>query len=146
MRRALFLAVGVGLVTTLLAPPAAFAQRRGDWYYDVRPYLGRRSGENAREARLWEEVIYLRNEVRRLDRRGDITVRQADRFYDRIDRVARFLRDDRRLSESEFDRRRDDLNDIARDLRRADRSRYGSRDRDDRYDRRDDRYDRRGRY
>jgi hypothetical protein len=135
MRRGVLLAVGVGLIASLFAPTAALAQRsrRGDWYYDVRPYLGQRSAPTVREARLWDEVIFLRNAVRRVDRRGDITPRQADRFYDRIDRVAHFLRNDRKLTSSEFDRRRDDLRDIGRDLHRAARvrpaGRYG-----DRYD------------
>lgn len=143
MRRALLLVMSAAVAATLLTPAAAIAQsqRRGDWYYDVRPYIGRSGGESVREARAWEEVISLRSAVRRLDRRGDITPRQADRFYDRIDRVARFLRDDRRLTSSEFDRRQDDLRDIARDLHRVARNRPVARydDRYDRYDRRSDR-------
>lgn len=149
MKRALFLVAGVGLAATLLAPATALAQRRSDWYYDVRPYVGRQSESTVRKARLWEETVRLRSAVRSADRRGNITARETDRFYDRIDRVARFLRDDRNLTNSEFDRRRDDLNGIARDLhrerrdgRRDDRRRYD----DDRYGRRvgGDRYARRG--
>jgi hypothetical protein len=138
MRRAVLVMAGIGLVSTLLAPTAALAQRRGDWYTDARPYLGARSAQDARKARLWEETIALRNAVRRLDRRGDITPRQADGFYNRLDRVAHFLRNDRNLTSSEFDRRRDDLNGIARDLHRVARVRPVSRY-EDRFDRRSDR-------
>jgi polyribonucleotide nucleotidyltransferase len=150
MRKGL-LVVGVGLIASLLAPTGAQAQRRGDWYRDVRPYLGGRGEEAARKARLVEDTINLRSDVRSADRRGDISPRQADRFYDRLDKVAKFLRDDRHLSNSEFNRRRDDLDHIARDLDHATRNRVSRRDdrygRYDRDDRRSDRDDRRyGRY
>jgi hypothetical protein len=125
MRIAL-LATSAVVALAILAPGAAEAQsnraearRRGDWYRDVRPYLPRNSEGTVKEARLWDEFVHLRGIVRQADRRRDLSPRQADRFYDRLDRVARFLRDDRRLSNSEYNRRRDDLEDISRDLDRA---------------------------
>jgi hypothetical protein len=138
MRRGVLIAAAAGLLATMLAPTSAMAQRRGDWYRDVRPYLNGRGASTAGEARLWEEVVDLRSAVRRLDRRGDLTPRQADRFYDRLDRVARFLQNDRTLSDSEFKRRQDDLQDIARDLHRDARVRPTSYE-DGRSSRRDDR-------
>src|SRR5207249_4044022 len=100
MRRGM-LVVGIGLIAALLAPSASQAQRRDDWYRDVRPYLGRGSEEVARRARLTEETVRLRSAVRDADRRGDISGREADRLYDKLDHVARFLRDDKHLTESE---------------------------------------------
>jgi hypothetical protein len=139
MRKGL-LVVGIGLIASLLAPTGAQAQRRDDWYRDVRPYLSGRGEEAARKARLVEDTVNLRADVRRADRRGDISPREADRLYDRLDKVAKFLRDDRHLSNSEFNRRRSDLDHIAEDLDHDTRSRISRRD--DRYDRSDRRYDR----
>jgi hypothetical protein len=146
MRKGILL-VGLGLIAPLLAPSGAQAQRRDDWYRDVRPYLSGRGEEAARKARLVEETINLRSDVRSADRRGDISSRAADRLYDKLDHVAKFLRDDRHLSSSEYDRRRHDLDSVARDLDHATRNRVSRRDdrygRDDRrYDRDDRRYDR----
>jgi hypothetical protein len=122
------LAVGAGLTWALLAPPGALAQRGGDWYRDVRPYLGGAGEEAARRVRLWEEFARLRANVARADRRGEIRLKDADRFYDRLDRVAHFLRHDKKLTESEYNRRRGDLDGIARDMDRINRDQVSSRD------------------
>jgi len=117
------LVVGVGLVAALLVSPGAQAQRRADdWYRDVRPYLGGSGEEAARRVRLWEEFVRLRGDVKRVDRRGDISLKDADHFYDRLDHVADFLRNDKNLSEKEYNRRRGDLDSVARDLERVERS------------------------
>jgi hypothetical protein len=118
MRRAI-LALCAGLILAALAPGVATAQRGEDWYRDVRPFLDRNTEEGARRARLWERFIRLRADVRTADRRGDIPLRDADHYYDRLDKVARFLRDDRHLSQSEYDRRRHDLDGVERDLHRS---------------------------
>jgi hypothetical protein len=127
MRKTL-LAVGLGLTTALLVPAGALGQRSSDWYRDVRPYLDGRGQEVAQRVRLWEEFARLRESVRRADRSGDISLRDADRFYDRLDRVAHFLRNDKNLSDSEYKRRRGDLDNIAGDFDRMTRDRYARRD------------------
>jgi hypothetical protein len=113
-------------LAAVLAAPVAQAQRGSDWYRDVRPYLGAAGEEAARRVRLWEEFARLRAGVQRADRRGEINLRDADRFYDRLDRVAHFLRNDRKLTESEYNRRRGDLDRVARDLDRVAGERYSS--------------------
>jgi hypothetical protein len=90
----------------------------------VRPYLDRNTDEGARRARLWERFTRLRADVRTADRRGEISPRDADHYYDRLDKVARFLRDDRHLSQHEYDRRRHDLDNVDRDLHRSLDRRY----------------------
>lgn len=134
MRGGIAAVVGVGLLTVLLTPMGTLAQRRGDWYHDVRPYVGKESESSLRKVRLMEEVFQLRAVVRRLDRRGEITPRQADRFHARLDRVAHFVRNDRNLTASEFERRRRDLDGIAQDLHQVTRVRPVLRD-DPRYGR-----------
>jgi hypothetical protein len=124
----------LGLGLALLAPTAALAQRGDDWYRDIGPWLGRAGEEGTRKARLIEEYSRLRGEVRREDRRGAISPREADRLYGRLDKVARFLRNDRHLTNSEYNRRRDDLDSIARDLERATGTRTGRGDRGRRRD------------
>ena len=111
--------VGIGLMLATLRPMGAFAQRGDDWYRDIRPYLDTRSDEGARRARLWERFVRLRSDVRTADRRGDISLKDADNYYNRLDKVARFLRDDRHLSQHEYDRRRRDLDSVDRDLQRT---------------------------
>jgi hypothetical protein len=123
------LMVGVGLAAALLVVPGAQAQRRGDdWYRDVRPYLGGSGAEAARRVRLWEEFVRLRGEVKRVDRRGDISLKDADHLYNRLDHVADFLRNDKHLTEKEYNRRRGDLDGVARDLERAGRNHTPPRD------------------
>jgi hypothetical protein len=123
------IALVVGVAAALLISSGAQAQRRGeDWYRDVRPYLGGSGEEAARRVRLWEEFARLRSEVQRSDRRGDISLKDADRFYDRLDHVADFLRHDKNLSEKEYNRRRGELDHIASDMDRASRNRSTSRD------------------
>src|SRR5438046_8976431 len=102
MRR---VAAWLGLGLTLLAPSGALARgdRDIDWYRDVGPWLGRSGEEGARRAELLDRYTRLRGEVRRADRQGAISPREADRLNDRLARVARFLRNDRHLSNSEFD-------------------------------------------
>src|SRR6266568_8355971 len=118
MNRAI-LGVCVGLALLLLIPSGVFAQRGDDWYRDARPYLDRSTDEGARRARLWERFIRLRSDVRTADRRGDISLKDADNFYNRLDKVGHFLRDDRHLSNHEYDRRRRELDHVDRDLHRA---------------------------
>src|SRR5438093_71315 len=123
MRRAI-LGLCIGLTLALLAPAGVFAERGDDWYRDVRPYLDRSTDEGARRARLWERFVRLRSDVRTADRRGDISLKDADNYYNRLDKVARFLRDDRHLSQREYDRRRRDLDNVERDLQRSLDHRY----------------------
>jgi hypothetical protein len=114
-----FLLVCAGLALGLLAPSGALAQRGDDWWRDVEPWLDRGARGDAREARLWAEFVRLRSEVRRAERSRALSLRESDRLTGRLDRVGRFLRDDRRLSDKEYNRRRSDLDAVARDLERA---------------------------
>jgi hypothetical protein len=116
MKRRVFIG---SLALALLAPGAALAGTGGDWYRDARPWLDSRSEEGARRARLMEEYARLHADVRNADRRGMISPNMANHCYDRLEKVARFLRHDRHLSSSEFDRRQRDLDGVARDLDRA---------------------------
>ncbi len=134
MRKRAFWA-GLGLALMILAPGGAMAQRGDDWYRDVGPWLGRRGEEGSRRVSLLERYARLRGDVRSAERRGDISPRDADRLYDRLEHVARFLRNDRHLTGSEYNRRRDDLDHVASDLRRASGYREGRRRDRDRYDR-----------
>src|SRR5438445_13615474 len=123
MNRAI-LGLCVGWMLALLAPVGAMAQRGDDWYRDVRPYLDRNTEDGARRARLWERFVRLRSDVRTADRRGDISLHDSDNYYNRLDKVGRFLRDDRHLSQHEYDRRRRDLDNVERDLHRSLDHRY----------------------
>lgn len=114
-RRTVALVIGLG--AALLAP-AGVRAARDDWYRDVRPWLDRRSESEVRRAQLIDRDLRLRDEVRTAERRRDISTHDADRLYDRLDRVARFLRDDQHLSNSEYKRRRNDLDHVEDDLRR----------------------------
>jgi hypothetical protein len=111
----------LGAALALLAPGAALAQRDSDWdwYRDIGPWIGRGGEEGMRRARLGEQYARVRSDVRRAERRREISPREADQYQSRLDRVARFLRDDRNLTAKEYNRRQDDLDKIARDLERS---------------------------
>jgi hypothetical protein len=116
---------GLALALMVMAPTGALAQRGDDWYREIEPWLGRGAHGDVRKGRLMEQYFDIRSEVRTADRRGAISPRTADNLYGRLDKVARFLRDDRSLSNKEYNRRRDDLDKIARDLERAGGARVG---------------------
>lgn len=122
---------GLALALMVMAPSGALAQRGEDWYREIEPWLGRGADRDVRKARLMEQYFRLRADVRRADRSGAISPRTADNLLGRLDKVARFLRDDRNLSNKEYNRRRGDLEKVARDLERAGGYRAGrGRDRD----------------
>lgn len=157
-RRNLVFALMLGVVGLGAVAPAAQAQRyeHYDRYYGQRYYRGRDSADIRRREILRERLIDLADRIRLAEREGDISRSRANRLYERLDNVRDFLRGDRYLSDAEFDRRSDDLRDVARDLRENTGNRYSryrsrsyedwfdySRDRgryNDRYDRYDDRY------
>jgi hypothetical protein len=116
---------GLALALMVLAPAGAQAQRGDDWYREIEPWLGRGAHGDVRKGRLMEQYFQLRSDVRRADRSGAISPRTADTLYGRLDKVARFLRDDRSLSNKEYNRRRDDLDKVARGLERAGGARVG---------------------
>jgi hypothetical protein len=118
MRKGILLACA-GAILALLVPSGAMAQRGEAWWRDIEPWLDSRARGDSREARLWADFARLRSEVRRAERRRDLSPREADRLLGRLDRVGRFLRDDRNLSDKEYKRRRKDLDGVARDLERA---------------------------
>lgn len=154
-RRNLVFGLMLGVAALGAAAPAVHADHY-DRYYGQRYYRGHDRDEIRRREILRDRLIDLADRIRLAEREGDISRSRANRLYDRLDDVRDFLRGDRHLSDSEFDRRADDLRDVARDLRDATGSRYGryrSRSYEDWFDysrnrgRYDDRYyDRRDRY
>jgi hypothetical protein len=145
-RRNLVAALGLAVLGIGATAPAAHADHY-DRYYGQRYYRGRDRDEIRRREILRDRLIDLGDRVRLAERQGDISRREADRLYRKLDYVRDFLRGDRNLSDSEFDRRADDLRDVARDLREQSGPRYGryrSRDHEDWYY--NDRYPRDGRY
>jgi hypothetical protein len=124
-RRAAWASLALALM--MLAPTGAVAQRDRDydWYRDIGIWLGRGGEAATRRVRLIEQYSQLRTGVRRAERGGQLSARDADRLYGRLDRVARFLRDDQHLNGKEYSRRQNDLDEVARDLRRATGDRYG---------------------
>jgi hypothetical protein len=128
MRKAI-LALCAVLSLGLLPSAAVLAQQRDeDWYRDVRPFLDKRTDVGARRARLWERFIRLRSDVRTADRRGDLSLKDADDLYNRLDKVGHHVRDDRNFSNHDYDHRRRDLDNVERDLRRDLDHRYARRD------------------
>lgn len=152
-RRSFFGAMALGLAGLAAGATGASAQIFGrPGYRDYRTYRyfrGYGSDDIRRREALRNRMFDLADRIREAQRDGILGPRGADRLYDKLDDVADFLREDRHLTSSEFDRRRDDLDDIARDLNRVYRNspRYrGRRYRDDWYDRYDRRYRRDDRY
>jgi hypothetical protein len=81
---------------------------------------------------LRSRLSHLHDRIRLAEREDQVSHRDAQRFYDRVDQVRRFLREDRNLSSDEFRRRMEDLDDLERDFRdrrRRERSYYDRRDR-----------------
>ncbi len=109
------IALALAATAGLAAAPAARADHN-DRYYGYRYYRGRDRHEIERRAILRERLIALGDAVRFGERDGCLTRREADRLYDRLDRVRDFLRDDRYLTDSEFRRRMRDLDDVEEDL------------------------------
>jgi hypothetical protein len=114
--RSTVLGVSIGLLAALLSPSASHAQRGDDWYRDVRPYIGLGGEEIARRASLADQMVHVRAGVRDAEKHGDISARDADHMYDKLDRVARHLRDAKHISERDFKHRRKDLDNVADDL------------------------------
>jgi hypothetical protein len=131
---------------TILAAAPAGADAFYDRYRGARYYRGRDRDDIRRREILRSHMFDLADRIRLADREGVISRRKADDLFEDLDDVRDFLRGDRYLTDSEFDRRRDDLRDIEDDLRDAYRRRGGRYDRYDRYDRYRDRYDRRDDY
>jgi hypothetical protein len=116
----------------------ASADHYDRWDYRRYHYFRGRDRDEIRQREyLRYRMFDIAERIRLGDREGDLGRNRAARFYDRLDDVRDFLRDDRHLSDSEFHRRRDDLEDIERDLREALRrsSRYDRVYRDRFYDR-----------
>jgi hypothetical protein len=111
-----------------LGVSAAPARADHDDYRGYRYFRGRDREEIRQREFLRHKMFDLADCIRLALREGDLSRQRAHRFYERLDDVRDFLRDDRHLSDSEFGRRRDDLRDVGEDLRRALR-------RADRYDR-----------
>jgi hypothetical protein len=138
------MALVMAVVTLCTLAPVAQARDfdRYETYRSTRYYRGRDGSEVRRREIVRSRMMDLADRARLAARQGDLSRREVDRIYDRLDDVRDFLRGDRYLTESEFRRRMDDLDDVSRDLRDY---RGGPRYRDD-YRWRRDRYDDRYRY
>ncbi len=110
------LALLLSLTAAAALAPAAQA-RHDDRYRDYGYYRGRDRYEVRQREALRGRLFDLADRVRLAEREGAISRREADNFYRRLDRVRDFLRDDRYLTDSEYDRRMRDLLDIHDDLR-----------------------------
>jgi hypothetical protein len=97
---------------------------------------GRDGGEIRRRDVLRDRMLAIADRVRSAARDGAIGRRALDRVFDRLDRVCDFLRRDRYLTDSEFHRRLDDLDQAQEILRDAVRDHRRRHDRYDRYGRR----------
>ena len=136
-RKGLFVALA-GVLSGTLASTANAADYRGryDTYRRGSYFRGRDRDEIRRRGIVHERLLRVAERVDRAYAARAISPREADRLFGRLDYVWRFLREDRYLTDSEFDRRMDDLDDVGDSLR--DERREGRYDRYDRYPR--DRY------
>lgn len=147
-RRAFFGALALGVLGLGAGASGAQAQFFVRDYRRYRYFPGRGPEDIRRREALRLRMFMLADRIEDGQRRGIIGPHAARRLYQRLDDVADFLRHDRNLTRSEFDRRRDDLDDIAEDLRewiadsrggrfvRRRGGRYWDDDWFDRYDRR----------
>ena len=134
---ATMLVAGLGAVAT---PASA---DHDDRYYGQRYYRGHDREEIRRREILRSRMLDLADRVRLAERERALDRRDASDLYQTLDRVRDFLRNDRYLSDSEFDRRMGDLDNVQRRFRDRTRGRFGRYN--GRYDSRyDSRYD--GRY
>lgn len=126
--------VCVGGATTAIPAQADHNPR----YYGQRYYRGRDRDDIRRREILRNKLIDLGDRVRLAERSNRISRDRARDLYEDLDDVRDFLREDRNLSDSEFDRRMDDLEEVAEDLRDHSRGRgrggYGNGRHRDRYD------------
>lgn len=141
-RRSFLGGLAVGIAGLGAGASVAHAQVYGRWEYRRYHYIPGYGAEIRRRRYLQDRLFELGDHVHQADRDGAIPRGEANRLFDKLDRVRDFLRNDTYLDPSEFERRQDDLNDVSRRLREAlHRSgRHYDYDRDDRRDR--DRYDR----
>jgi hypothetical protein len=124
------------LLTTVGAGIAAVPARADHYarYYEYRYYHGRDRDEIRRRDILHDRLIDIADRVRLAEREGDIGHRQARHVYDKLDDVRDLLHHDRYITEDEFHRWRDRLEDADHDFRsNLRRDRHYDRDHD--YDR-----------
>jgi hypothetical protein len=113
------LAAGLALFSWAVVAPPAQADPRD--YRDYRYYAGRDRDESRRRDFLRDRMVNLGDKIRIALRERAIGYRKADDLYEKLDDVRDFLRNDRYLTESEFNRRMDDLDEVQGDLREATR-------------------------
>lgn len=98
------------------AAPAARAQVYVP-YGSYRYYRGRTATDISRRSALRADLLTISNRVRTAELRGRISPRRARNYYGRLNRVRDLLRHDRAISAAEYNRWRNDLRRIRRDLR-----------------------------
>jgi hypothetical protein len=148
-RRSFLGGLAVGVAGLGAGASVAQAQVYGRWEYRRYHYIPGYGAEMRHRQYLRDRLFELGDHVHQADRDGAIPREEANRLFDKLDRVRDFLRNDTYLDPREFERRQDDLNDVSRRLREAlhrsgrhydyDRNDRRDRDRDDRDRDRDDR-------
>ena len=111
------LALGLAVFGWAVVAPPAQADPRD--YRDYRYYRGRDRDEIRRREFLRDRLINLGDKVRIALRERAIGYRKADDLFEELDEVRDFLRNDSHLTEREFDRRMEDLDEVQGDLREA---------------------------
>lgn len=118
----LVLTLAVAAAMGIVAPASARVDRYDGYRYEY--YRGSDAPERHRRQILRDRMYDVADRVRLANRERDLSRRDADRVYDRLDTVRDFIRGDRYLSDSEFRRRMDDLDEVEDILRRAIGDRY----------------------
>lgn len=95
-----------------------------DRYASDRYYRGRDSYEIRSREILHSRLVNLADRVRLAERERAIRPNTARHFHEDLDDVQDFLVHDRYLSQHEFERRMDDLDNVDRELRDSSGSRY----------------------
>ena len=119
------LALALGLATfgwMMVAPPAQ--AQLGDRYNGRRYYSGGNRDEVRRRMILRERLLDLGDRVRLAERQRALSRHDASELYEDLDDVRDFLMDDRHLTDSEYDRRMDDLDDVEEEFRENARHNY----------------------
>src|SRR5687768_12211687 len=103
-RRQMVLALALGAVGMGTVAPSAEAQifDRFDRYRTYRWFGGHDSNERRQREFLRTRMMDIGERTETAARNRHINRRDADRVFDRLDRVADFLRNDRNLTDSEF--------------------------------------------
>jgi hypothetical protein len=140
--------MGVGITGAVVQPVEAGtrgrSQSQSQSEYRYVPYGTQRwnrgvdTRDTQRRSQLRSRLMTVSTKVRDAENRGRINRNEANRLYRRMDNVRDLLRNERRISDNEYERWSNDLREIQRDFRDDRRDGRGGDDRHGEY-RRDDR-------